>query len=297
VFSVWTCGQESDHTRLRQTGYLSDTVRDADRVPVGLANAAIVAYSRPGDTVADPDSGAGTVLVEALRAGRHAVGLAERRWRPIAQGNIKAAKRSGAWPDAALLRGGRRGIGGGAGAVSARMAGLPGRVDLVVTALRYPRPRWGSPLDPMAALDRATIRLAGALTGCVPWLGRSGRVIVAAAPFRDRDGMLLDTLGAVLTAARTAGLVPVARCVAVTGAVRDERVVTWAGLLERRRAARAHKAGQPITLRAHQDVLILRAASGTVRTSTVSLLTAAPPAFDRDLSGSVGTSSWAEGAA
>jgi hypothetical protein len=106
--------------------------------------------------------------------------------------------------------------------------------------------------------------------------------------------MLLDTLGAVLTAARTAGLVPVARCVAMTGAVRDQRVVTWAGLPERRRAARARNAGQPVTLHAHQDVLILRPVSGRVRMSAVSLLTAASSAFDSDMGGPVGAPSWAE---
>src|SRR5437879_12226611 len=64
VLSVWTCGGQSDNIRLRQAGYLPDTGRDADRVPVGLASAAIAAYRRPGGTGADPDCGAGTVLVE-----------------------------------------------------------------------------------------------------------------------------------------------------------------------------------------------------------------------------------------
>ena len=41
----------------------------------------IEALSRPGDRVADPFCGSGTTLVEALSAGRSAVGVDSTRWR------------------------------------------------------------------------------------------------------------------------------------------------------------------------------------------------------------------------
>lgn len=65
---------------------------------------AITAYTRPGDTVLDPDCGAGTVLTEALRSGRHAIGLTgQPRWWPVARANITAAKYDGATPDGMVL--------------------------------------------------------------------------------------------------------------------------------------------------------------------------------------------------
>ncbi|MFI5308780.1 MAG: DNA methyltransferase [Polyangiales bacterium] len=45
------------------------------RMPPGLARALIAAFSRPGDRVLDPFCGSGTVLVEAMLAGRHATGV------------------------------------------------------------------------------------------------------------------------------------------------------------------------------------------------------------------------------
>jgi modification methylase len=54
-----------------------------------LARRAIDAYSNPGDLVLDPMCGIGTTLVEAIHAGRRAVGVElEPRWAKLARANI-----------------------------------------------------------------------------------------------------------------------------------------------------------------------------------------------------------------
>lgn len=104
ALSVWPTGQHEETTHLHTPGYLPATRTDAERIPPALAAYAISSYSRPGGTLLDPDCGAGTVLVEALRAGRHNVGLTTSdRWWSIARANLTTTKRAGAWPDGTVL--------------------------------------------------------------------------------------------------------------------------------------------------------------------------------------------------
>ena len=98
-------------------------------VVVGSANVDLVLpvqrIPRPGETVLDPQCGAGTVLVEALRSGRHAVGITEMpRWWPVARANATAAKRDGATTDGMVLD-------GPLDRATARLSGLTGCVGLV----------------------------------------------------------------------------------------------------------------------------------------------------------------------
>lgn len=252
MLSVWASGQRSETALLREANVLAATSADWGRVPMGVARAAILAYSRTGDTVADPDAGTGTVLVEALRTGRHAIGLtADPRWRRIGRANITAAKRAGAWPDATLLTGG-----------GASPSGPARTADLVITALRHaPSDRSG---DAEVRLDDATAQLAVALARCTRWLRRRARVIVLAQPLRDQHGMLLDTIGAMHVAARSAGLVPDGRCVALTAPIRRNRVVVRGG----RPLHRSPRTTTPV----HWDALVLRLPELSVRSSAVTLL-------------------------
>jgi hypothetical protein len=219
---------------------------------MGIARAAILAYSRSGDTVLDPDAGSGTVLVQALRTGRHAIGITTSpHLRRIGRGNIAATKRAGAWTDATLLSGRRQST-----------SGLAESVDLVVTALRHVSSR--REVDPEVRLDDATAQLATVLARSVPWLRRGARVVVLARPLRGRRGMLLDTLGAMHVAARSAGLVPDGRCVALTVAVRGQRLAMPSGRLR----GRAPRSTTPV----HWDALVLRLPELAVRASAVSVL-------------------------
>jgi hypothetical protein len=219
---------------------------------MGVARAAILAYSRTGDTVLDPDAGSGTVLVQALHTGRHAIGITTNpHLRRVGRGNIEAAKRAGVWTDATLLSGRRQ-----------SRSGLAESADLVVTALRYASSGRGG--DAEVRLDDATAQLATALARCVPWLRRGARVVVLARPLRGPHGMLLDTLGAMHVAARSAGLVPNGRCVALTVPVRGRRLVVRGGC----RRGWAPGSTTPV----HWDALVLRLPDLAVRTSAVAVL-------------------------
>lgn len=228
--SVWATGQQSLAAQFAAGPYVSGTARD-EGVPPAVAAHAVTAYSRPGDTVLDPDCGAGTVLVEALRAGRHAIGITSRRsWWPVARANITAAKWSAAAVDGMVLD-------GPPGMAAARLAGQAGTIDLILTALRTHQ----------GAAQRQGLNLAV----CRSLLRPGGHVIVVARPQLTTDAAAV---------ARSAGLVPTDRCVALSAKLRDDRLVAPVFCSQRRAAARHfHATGWLTVLPAHYDVLIFRA--------------------------------------
>jgi len=169
----------------RHGGDRPATATDVDRMPPAVAAAAITAFSRPGEVVCDPDCGAGTVLVEALWAGRHAIGRPRGRggW-PLARSNITAAKRAGACGDGTVLAH-HPDIWS-----TTSTAGVAGQIRLALTALR----RIGS--QPSArthgasalAAEAGYSRLADTLAGVVPLLHPHAHVIITVPPARNRDG-------------------------------------------------------------------------------------------------------------
>ncbi|MCO1575910.1 DNA methylase [Crossiella sp. SN42] len=221
--SVWLA------SRARTTSHSSP-----ERAMAAAAAVAIAAYTRPGDLVLDPDCGSGTLLLEALRAGRHAVGQTRHPalWRR-ARARISLAKRRGAWPDGAVLDARRD-------APATGVAGLRGRVGLVLLAL---------PATPGDCPDSA--RLSETLRRCLPLLRPGAHVIVLAAPRREAE-QLLDQPGRVLAAGRAAGLLPVRRCVALTSPPHGT------GPADARRAGRMRRASGHL-VPAHLDVLIFTA--------------------------------------
>lgn len=254
--SVWPTGQRDPAAQLRDSGCVAGTDADTDRIPPAVAAYAIATYTRPGDLVLDPDCGAGTVLTEALRAGRHALGLTARnRWWTVARANITATKTAGAWRDGSVLDARPKVL------ATIRAVGLVGRVGLVLTALRTapddPNDRAPSPdRDP----DSAIAELAATLTYCEPLLRSGGHLAILTRPRRHPDGSLLDLTTPLLSAATAAGLTLVDRCIALTAGLRGNRLVTRASLAERRAAARARTAGTPTALTAHHEVLVFQLA-------------------------------------
>jgi modification methylase len=253
VASVWAAGRLSMAEQLG--GHYHPRIRaDHDAMPPAVAAHALVRYSRRGDLVLDPDCGAGTTVVEALRCGRHAVGVtADTRLWEIARTTITTIKRAGAVGDGMMLDGRLRRLSGPFG------AGLAGRVDLLLTTVRSQHSvatraghrrnhRSTDPVD----------NLAVALAHCVPLLRPGGYAVITARPQR-RDGELVDLPGQIVAAGRVAGLVAVQRCVAVVGDLRGSGVATRAGFAERQAAARACAAGTPTALIAHHDVIVLQA--------------------------------------
>jgi len=254
--TVWPTGQRDPSTQLRDSGCVPGTDADTDRIPPAVAAFAIATYTRPGDLVLDPDCGAGTVLVEALRAGRHALGLTTRtRWWTLARANVTAAKAAGAWRDGSVLDARPKVL------ATARAAGLIGRVGLVLTALRTaPDDPTESGPSPDRSPDSALAEFAATLLYCEPLLRSGGHLAVVARPLRYPDGSLADLTTPLIAAATAAGLAPVERCIALTAGLRGSRLVTGASLAERRAAARARTAGTPTTLTVHHEVLVFQLA-------------------------------------
>jgi modification methylase len=258
AWSVWPTGQHDETTPLHTRGYVPATTTDFERIPPAIAAYAITTYSHPGDTVLDPDCGAGTVLVEALRAGRHAVGLTTRgRWWTITRANLNATKRAGAWPDASVLDAHPLML------TTARAAGLTGRIGLVLTTLRHPISDHHGRTDPHPGeTDPVPPRLAQTLTACVPLL-RPGAHVIITIRRRRCHGVLQDLPSAVLAAGHTAGLIPLQRCVALTAPPRGTRLAPRASLAQCQAAVHAATASIPISLGAHHDVLVFGAPTST----------------------------------
>ncbi|WP_156077526.1 DNA methyltransferase [Saccharothrix sp. NRRL B-16314] len=252
--SVWLTGQRDHVTQLHDSGYVPGTEADTDRVPPAIAGHAITAYTHPGELVLDPDCGTGTVLTEALRAGRHTLGLtSDARWWAIARANVTAARRDGACHDGSVLDAEPKTL------ATARAAGLVGRVGLVLTALRTTT---ADPAGPERDLDSAFNNVATTLNHCEPLLRPGGHLIVIARPVRHPDGSLADVTTRLITAGVTARLIAVDRCVALTAELRGNRLITRATFAERR-AARSCATGTPFALTAHHEVLVFQRAADT----------------------------------
>ncbi|MDX8031689.1 DNA methyltransferase [Lentzea sp. BCCO 10_0856] len=234
---------------MQAAGCVPGTEADAERIPPAVAAHAIATYTHPGDLVLDPDCGTGTVLTEALRAGRHALGLTtNNRWWTVARANLTAAKSAGAWRDGSVLDARPKVL------ATARAVGLTGRVGLVLTALRTTSNNPNSPdHDPV----ESAAQLATTLRCCEPLLRAGGHVVVIAQPHRRSDGSLVDLTTQLIAAGTAAGLTPVHRCVALTAELRGDRLITRASLVERR-AARATVS--PALLAAHHEVLVFQLA-------------------------------------
>jgi hypothetical protein len=239
---VWPTGQHGEH--LLDRGYTPDTLRDHRRVPPATAAYAIRALTPPGGTVIDPDCGAGTVVVEALRCGRHAVGIAKgRRWWTLTRANLTSVKHQGATTDGMVLP-------------TVRTQDMAGTADLVLTAWRHPADLASSRGDDREA---AASRLAEMLTWSRNVLKPGGHLVIVTRPQR-RHGYLLDAPGHIHRAALAARLAPIARCIALTVPIRGGRLVLKPTSAQRSAVARAERhTGQPIAMSAHHDVQIFHA--------------------------------------
>lgn len=281
---VWPTGDVDRAAQLATGGYLPATATDTTGLPPAVAAHAVRSYTEPGDMVLDPDCGAGTVLVEAVRAGRHAVGMTGGRWWPLARANLNAAKLAGALTDGMVLqrpgspseqrRSGQAWSGEPRGDLTAETAsGLAGRVDLLLTGVRLDgapdrtrsrRGVVGSPggLDSDPRTDRVRVaadRLAAMLVRCRPLLRPGGHVVLLVQPGRS----VVTPAGApaateapdVVTAAATrAGLEPVERCLApITHRPSPNHRPSRT---RRRSADRGHR--RPVPPTTHLDVYVFR---------------------------------------
>ncbi len=93
---MWETAQRTGPTQ-RRGRYLPDSTRHPARMLPAIAAHAIHTYTRPGEPVFDPMCGIGTTLVEAVHAGRDALGVEyEPRWAQVADANLAHARTQGA---------------------------------------------------------------------------------------------------------------------------------------------------------------------------------------------------------
>ncbi|WP_429413296.1 TRM11 family SAM-dependent methyltransferase [Nocardia sp. GAS34] len=276
--SVWACAQTSPAAQ-RGNRYTRDSSAHPAKMLPAIAAHAIDLYSHPGDLVMDPMCGIGTTLVEAVHAGRRALGVEyEDRWAAIARDNLTLATHTAAdngehiqavvhTGDARKLR-------------TVLPEQLRGTVDLIITSPPYGdslhghvklkagdgihkrNHRYGNTLDRGNLANLGVPRLLSGftriLTAATAYLKPGGYLVITARPWR-QHAELVDLPSLLTTCAATAGLVPVDRAVALLGRLTDNDIVAHSSFFQRDFVLKNRDQGLPLALIAHEDVLIFRA--------------------------------------
>lgn len=297
--SVWLVGQRSPATQ-RRGRYVPSSVAHRARMWPEIARQAILRYSRPGDLVLDPLCGTGTTPVEAVHAGRDAIGIDyAHRWADLAQANLDLARGQGATGTGLAV------LGDATALASVLPAAIRGQVDLVVTSpphgrtmpgtLEHPRGPLirhhaicsnshadlsddfsggtaGGP-EPVNLAHRGRVDLieglTHVLTGCAELLRPGGIAVITARPCR-RDGLLIDLPGAFMAAGQAVGLEPVQRCVVLLAVVRGDRLLPRHSFFQLAATRKWHRQGIPLQSATHQDVVVLRRPPNWVSSSGLS---------------------------
>ncbi|WP_219419425.1 TRM11 family SAM-dependent methyltransferase [Pseudonocardia nigra] len=274
VGAVWLTGQQPPRTQ-RLGRYLPESTAHPAKMLPAVAAHAITTYTAPGELVFDPMCGIGTTLVEAVRAGRAALGVEyEPRWAAVATGNLDLAAEHGHTTPGRVVRGDARQL--------ARLLPeqLHGQVALIVTSPPYGpsthghlagtrggpihkiNHRYGNTLDRGNLANIGHHRLLGGftriLTAAVPFLRPGGRVVITVRPWREH-AELIDLPAQIAACGQRTGLTLVDRCVALLGRVTaDGDFVARGSFFQRDFIAKQRRAGLPLHLIAHEDVLILQ---------------------------------------
>jgi len=269
--SVWATAQvPARHQRAGR--YLPESGKHPGRMLPAIARAAIAGYTGPGDLVFDPMCGIGTTLVEAVHLGREAVGVEyEPQWADIARRNLCHARDQGASGTAQVILGDALRLD--------ELVGpwLQGRIGLVLTSPPYgasvhgqatPVPGRGVvKFDDRYSSDRANLahqpvdKLLRAVThilaSCRELLRPGGVAILTVRPFR-RGGELVDLPAEIFRCGGEAGLVPYERNVALLAGLRGDGLLPRASFFALDQVRRARRAGRPLQVIAHEDVLVFR---------------------------------------
>ena len=273
ITSVWlTCQQLARDQRRGR--YVPQTSQHPGRMLPHLAAHAITTYTTRGDLVLDPMCGAGTTLVEAVRTGRNALGVdVERPFTALAEANLRLAAEHGATSWAHVITGDATRL------LDLVPATTIGQVALVLTSPPYGRGTHGlvhTAADAKVVKrdhlygDRQRGNLAyagwpGLLAGVTRILANSvvmlrpgGTLVITCRPVRRHRDDLIDLPGELLHLAMSVGLEPVERCAAMLAAVRDGHIVHRASMFQLMAVRKARADGIPVSLIAHEDVLVLR---------------------------------------
>lgn len=272
--SVWNTAPTSAPAQ-RADRYVPGSAAHPAKMLPALAAHAIATYTRPGDLVLDPMCGIGTTLVEAIRLGRHALGVEyEPRWAKLARDNVihtMGATRGGiglvACGDARQL-------------TQLFDARHHGKVDLVVTSPPYGASVHGQVRstresgergvtkrdyhyshDPSnlahVGLERLLEAFTHILIQCRHLLRPGGHAVITTRPWRER-GELIDLPSAALGAAEAAGLTPVERNVALLTGIRDGQLIARPSFFQMKNVRDARRQGLPLAVIQHEDTLVVR---------------------------------------
>ena len=270
--SVWCTAQTSPAAQRKGRYSPGSTAHPAKMLPAVAAHA-IAHYTRPGDLVVDPMCGIGTTLVEALHAGRQAVGVEyEPHWVQVARANLALARAAGLDHHGRVYHGDARHL------AALLPAALLGQAALVVTSPPYGpsthgqvavvpgvsvqkyHHRYGNTLDRGNLANIGHHRLLAGFTTILAAVARylrpGGHVAVTVRPWREH-AELIDLPSQIITCGRRAGLVPVERCVALLARTTEHNTIVARGSFFQRDFIRKQRdAGLPLHLIAHEDVIV-----------------------------------------
>ncbi|MFG2744091.1 TRM11 family SAM-dependent methyltransferase [Streptomyces chartreusis] len=270
--SVWNTAPTSAPAQ-RANRYVPGSAAHPAKMLPAIAAHAITTYTRPGELVLDPMCGIGTTLVEAIRLGRHALGIEyERHWADLARANVTHTLQAAEGGSGHVACGDARHL---TDLIDERHHG---KVALVVTSPPYGNSVHGQVRssretgergvvkkdyryshDPSNLAHVSTDRLLDAfteiLTQCRRVLRPGGTVVVTTRPWRER-GELIDLPSAVLAAGKSAGLTPAERCVALLAGIRDSRLITRPSFFQMKNVRDARHQGIPLAVVQHEDVLV-----------------------------------------
>jgi hypothetical protein len=273
ALSVWTTAQTAPAAQRKGRYVAESTAHPAKMLPAVAAHA-IAHYTQPGDLVLDPMCGIGTTLVEAIHLNRRAIGVEyEPHWVTVTNANLQLATKHGIQHQAQVVQGDAR-----------QLATLLPPTYLDQAALVVTSPPYGSSTHGRVAaepgfgvqkywhqygnvLDRGNLAnighhrlLAGftrILTALVPYLRPGGHIVITIRPWREH-AELIDLPAQILACGRHAGLIPVERCVALLARAADHDLIARGSFFQRNFIANQRRAGLPLHLIAHEDVLIFR---------------------------------------
>ncbi|WP_084526400.1 TRM11 family SAM-dependent methyltransferase [Nocardia vaccinii] len=280
--SVWATGQAAPAAQRVRGRYHPDSVKHPAKMLPAIVQHAVQAYTRPGDLVLDPMCGIGTTLVESLHLGRRAIGIEyETRWAELARTNLGFAREAGITAEAAVYTGDARKL------PTLLPEHLRGQVDLVITSPPYGDSthghvrvragegvhktdhRYGSVLDrgnlANVGLGRLLSGFTRILSGAAEFLAPGGHVVITARPWR-QHAELVNLPAHLITCGTLAGLTPVERCAALLGRLADGDLVARSSFFQRDFIVKQRRAGLPMHLIAHEDVIILQKRDGAGNT-------------------------------
>lgn len=271
--AVWPCAQTTSQWQ-RHGRYLPESNRHPGKMLPALARRAIESYSDPRDLVLDPMCGIGTTLVEAIHAGRRAVGVElEPRWAKLARANIEHAHRQGARLPAHVIEGDARQTPG--------LLTQHRQVDLIVTSPPYAcqvadvsTENLTSHRGPIRRVDTTNysadrsnlghargVTYLAAMTEvyevCATVLKPGGFLVLVTKDMRS-DGALHNLSGDTITLCEGLGLRYWQRIIGLLATLRDGELVMRPSFWQMLHARRTRARGERTHIVAHEDVLVFR---------------------------------------